>query len=111
MGALDDLNNIFNPTRNGVAEALDPNKNGFNRVVGGFFKDSVAPFFKNTIGPLVRNMYDTFIVAPMNFIKSLYKAGANLLSGNGLTFLLLGIGGLVIIGGVVYYQTNKVKLK
>ena len=107
MGALDDLNNIFNPTRNGVADALDPNKNG----VGNFFKNDVAGFFKNSIAPLAKNIFDTFVTAPMNFIKSLYTAGANLLSGNDLTYLLLGIGGLVIVGGVVYYQTNKVKLK
>jgi len=107
MGALDDLNNIFNPTRNGVADALNPNKNG----VANFFKNDVAGFFKGTIGPLVKNIFDTFVTAPMNFIKSLYTAGANLLSGNGLTYLLLGIGGLVIVGGVVYYQTNKGQIK
>ena len=132
MGFLDDLNRVFDPHQNGVADAFDPNKNGFNNAmdptkngvadalnpakngasnfftnsVGPFFTNTVGPFFKNTVGPIVQNLFDTLVVAPMKFMGDLYKAGSKLLSGNGLTYIILGVTGIVVIGGIVYYKQN-----
>ena len=119
MGILDDLKNTFDPSKNGFNKAMDPSKNGFNKAMepvgkflnnevkngaGNFFKNTVPTFFKDTVGPLVKNLYDTFLVAPMKFINDLFKAGSGLLSGSSLTYLLIGVGGIVVIGGIVYYN-------
>jgi len=122
MGILDDLRNAFDPNRNGflnamdpnrngVAEALDPNRNGVAQAldpnrngVSNFFRNSVPTFFRDSVGPVVKSIWDNFFVAPMNFMGDLFKAGSNLLSGNGLTYLLIGVGCIVVVGGIVYYN-------
>ena len=111
MGILDDLKNTFDPSKNGFNKAMDPTKNGTTKFFNNDVKNALDPakngttkFFNDSVGPVVKSLYDTFFVAPIKFIDDLFKAGSGLLSGSSLTYLLIGVGGIVVIGGIVYYN-------
>ena len=107
MGAFEDF------FTNDVANALDPNKNGvgnfFNNDVKSFVTNDVGGFFKNTVGPIANDLIHTFSVtftAIPKLMNSLFKAGENVLSGNGI-YYLIGIGAVVVVGGgIVYYKVT-----
>ena len=111
MGILDDLKRTFDPSKNGFNKAMDPTKNGTTKFFNNDVKNALDPakngvgkFFNDSVGPVVKSLYDTLFVAPLKFINDLFKAGSGLLSGSSLTYLLIGVGGIVIIGGIVYYN-------
>ena len=113
MSPLDDLNNMFNPDRNGVGNFFNNDVKSFvtgdlkNFITGdlkNFITHDVAGFFKNTVGPVVQNLIDIVVVLPLQMIKNLFSAGNNVLSGNGLYYLIGGIFVVTVVGGVIYYK-------
>lgn len=104
MGIGDDIANALNPNRNGVGDWF---KNDF----AGFLKNDFAgSFLKGNVLPIVKNLGDITVqsfTAPMVFMNKLFQGAGNVVSGDGIYFLLIGVGVIVIIGGVVYYQNKK----
>ena len=118
MGAFEDFfqNDVagaLNPRTNGVGDFFQNDVKNFvtgdlkNFITGdlkNFFTHDVAGFFKNTVGPVVQNLIDIVVVLPLQMIKNLFSAGNNIVSGNGLYYLIGGIFVVTVVGGVIYYK-------
>lgn len=111
MGFEDDLNNIFNPARNGVGSFFQNDvASFFKNDVGSFFKNDVLGFLKNDLGPIAKDILHTFsssLMAPTKFITQMFtslgQGASNILSGNGI-YIIVAI--VVVGGGVAYYITR-----
>lgn len=88
MGFLEDMNNAFDPNKNGVANAFDPNKNGVadafdpnkNGVANALDpnKNGVANFFnndvKNALEPIGKTLLP-LVMAPLKILGNLPVVG------------------------------------
>ena len=97
-----------------ILGALDPNQNG----VGNFFKNDVASFFKNDfmgflksdVLPITKSFLDITvqsIMLPMELINNAFRAGSNVLSGNGIYYLVFGCAAIGIVGLVIAGKMKK----
>ena len=114
MSPLYNLRNTFDPnkfffkkaiTNKSFLSSINPIKNGtFDFVKNGFNQ------INNFTSPILNSLKD-IITLPLQVMSNLLKSTNNLLSGNSFYFLLAGIGLLIVVGGVVYYQFNLEKFK
>ena len=100
MSPIDDLNNIFNPERNGVS-------NFFKDDVASFFKNDFMGFIKGDILPITKSFLDITVqsfLLPQQLINNLFKSASSIASGNGIYILVFGVAGIAVLGGVMYYK-------
>ena len=102
MSPIDDLNNIFNPDRNGVS-------NWFNNDLKSFLKNDFLGFIKSDVLPATKDILDMGVhmfMLPLEILNNAWEAGNNLLSGNGIYILVFGCAAIGIVGLVI---ANKMK--
>jgi hypothetical protein len=100
MGIGEDIANALNPATNGVGDF-------FKNDVGSFFKNDFMGFIKGDVLPITKSFLDITvqsIMLPMELINNAFRAGSNILSGNGIYILVFGVAGIAVLGGVMYYK-------